>query len=91
MSKAKDPANMSANANKNLNPATAVAAGAAGAGATAEGGPQEQQIRVNGFQQVIDMLRVADPAFRESLLKRLALKDRELANSLRRDLAAENN
>lgn len=53
--------------------------------------PTAGSIRINGFQQVIEMLRIADPAFRESLLKRLAMKDRELANSLRKDLAAENN
>jgi hypothetical protein len=48
-------------------------------------------IPINGFQQVLDMLRIADPAFRESLLKRLAAKDRELANSLRRDLQGKGN
>jgi hypothetical protein len=45
-----------------------------------------QQIPMNGFQQVLDMLRIADPQFRESLLQRLAKRDRELAKSLRRDL-----
>lgn len=45
-----------------------------------------QDIRINGFQQVLDMLRIADPKFRESLLRRLASRDVELANSLRRDL-----
>lgn len=44
-------------------------------------------IPINGFHQVLEMLRIADPAFRESLLKRLALRDRELARSLRQDLA----
>jgi hypothetical protein len=43
-------------------------------------------IRIDGFQQVLDMLRVADPAFRESLLRRLAARDLSLANSLRKDL-----
>lgn len=47
----------------------------------------ETPIRVDGFRQVLEMLRVADPAFRESLLKRLAQRDRELARSLREDLA----
>lgn len=45
-----------------------------------------RQVPINGFQQVLDMLRIADPEFRESLLQRLALKDRDLANSLRHDL-----
>ena len=47
---------------------------------------EPQGVSINGFQQVLDMLKIADPAFRESLLRRLAAKDRELANSLRRDL-----
>ena len=46
----------------------------------------EQQIAVDGFQQVLEMLRIADPAFRESLLRRLAARDRDLARSLRADL-----
>lgn len=50
---------------------------------------EPQPIAINGFKQVLDMLRVADPAFRESLLKRLAQRDQNLANSLRRDLTAE--
>lgn len=47
---------------------------------------QEERIAINGFNQVLEMLRIADPAFRESLLKRLAAKDRNLARSLRNDL-----
>lgn len=54
----------------------------------AQDNPAEAQaIPINGFQQVLDMLRIADPAFRESLLKRLAQKDPKLAKTLRRDLA----
>jgi hypothetical protein len=48
---------------------------------------QEQPIKVDGFKQVLEMLRVADPAFRESLLRRLAQRDRDLARNLRQDLA----
>ncbi len=48
--------------------------------------PEPQPVQINGFQQVLEMLKIADPVFRESLLKRLASKDRELANSLKRDL-----
>lgn len=59
------------------------------AAAAAEGDQQEQGVRINGFQQILEMLRVADPAFRESLLKRIALRDRNLAFSLRRDLGEE--
>jgi len=43
-------------------------------------------VRVNGFQQVVDLLRTADPAFRESLLRRLAARDSRLARSLREQL-----
>lgn len=46
----------------------------------------EKPIPINGFQQVVDLLRVADPAFRESLLRRLAARDQSLANSLRKDV-----
>jgi len=46
----------------------------------------EPQVAVDGFRQVLEMLRIADPAFRESLLKRLAARDRQLAADLRRDL-----
>ena len=48
----------------------------------------EPQVAVDGFRQVLDMLRIADPAFREDLLKRLAARDRRLAADLRRDLAS---
>jgi len=46
----------------------------------------EEKVAINGFAQVLEMLRIADPAFRESLLKRLASKDPELARTLRNDL-----
>jgi hypothetical protein len=48
--------------------------------------PSEELIPINGFQQVLEMLRAADAPFRESLLRRIAQKDPALANSLRRDL-----
>ena len=56
------------------------------AGQPQESPTAEAPIAVDGFQQVLEMLRIADPAFRESLLKRLAARDRELARSLRADL-----
>ena len=43
-------------------------------------------IQIDGFKQVLDMLKSAEPAFRESLLKRLAVRDRDLVRSLRKDL-----
>lgn len=48
--------------------------------------PRQQPIRVDGFQQVLAMLRVADDDFRESLLARIAQRDRDLARSLRAEL-----
>ena len=39
-------------------------------------------MRVNGFQQVLEMLQVADPEFRDSLLKRIAAEDPKLAKRL---------
>lgn len=48
--------------------------------------PAEEGIRVDGFEQVLSMLRIADPEFRESLLRRLAGRDRNLAEQLRRKL-----
>lgn len=55
-----------------------------------ESGNQQNQaqdmIPVNGFQQVLEMLQVADSQFRESLLRRIAARDPKLANSLRNDL-----
>lgn len=56
----------------------------AAAGAPAPSG--EAPIAVDGFQQVLEMLRAADPAFRESLLRRLASRDPRLARDLRADL-----
>ena len=44
----------------------------------------EEGLKVNGLEQVVEMLRFADPAFRESLLKRITLRDPKLAASLRR-------
>lgn len=41
-------------------------------------------VKINGLQQVIDMLRYADPAFRESLLRRLTQRDPNLASQLRK-------
>ena len=48
--------------------------------------PEEKRIPINGFRQVLEMLRIADPAFRESLLSRLALRDKALARALRQEL-----
>jgi hypothetical protein len=49
--------------------------------------PEEQPIRVDGFAQVLAMLQIADPEFRESLLRRLGSRDPQLARTLRADLA----
>jgi hypothetical protein len=52
--------------------------------------PKEEdgRVAINGFEQVYQMLRIADPEFRDSLLRRLAARDPELARSLRNRLAA---
>lgn len=44
----------------------------------------DQNIQINGLEQVIDMLRFADPAFRASLLRRLQARDPALAQKLLR-------
>lgn len=59
--------------------------GQAGAEGETKGG-----VRIDGFKQVLDMLIVADPAFRESLLRRLAQRDPALVQNLRRHLAQSN-
>ena len=48
--------------------------------------PGEEQIAVNGYQQVVEMLQAADPVFRESLLTRIGRRDPALARSLRQHL-----
>jgi hypothetical protein len=50
----------------------------------AETGPQDAGVKIDGLQQVVEMLKYADPAFRESLLKRLAQRDPQLAHNLRK-------
>lgn len=50
--------------------------------------PQQAGMRVDGFQQVLEMLRAADPAFRKSLLLRIASKDPVLGARLTQRLAS---
>lgn len=47
---------------------------------------KEELIPVDGRKQVLDMLRVADSAFREKLLRQIAARDAQLAYELRREL-----
>jgi hypothetical protein len=47
---------------------------------------EEQALQINGLEQIIEMLRHADPAFRSSLLKRLQARDPGLARKLARIL-----
>jgi len=49
-------------------------------------GEEDQGIHINGFAQIVAMLEVADPQFRESLLRRIAQRDPRLARNLRNDL-----
>ena len=46
----------------------------------------DNSIRINGFAQVVDLLKTADPQFRASLLQRIAARDYHLAFNLQRDL-----
>jgi hypothetical protein len=48
------------------------------------GAPLEDGVKINGLQQVIELLKYADPAFRESLLRRLTARDPRLAQSLKK-------
>lgn len=47
---------------------------------------QEVMIPVDGRAQVLDILRTADPAFRESLLRGIEKRDAQLARELREAL-----
>ena len=47
---------------------------------------QEKMIPVNGREQLLEMLRVADDAFREHILKLVERRDPRLARDLRREL-----
>ncbi len=49
--------------------------------------PKEAPIKVDGFGQVIALLEVADPSFRESLINRIAAKDPQLARQIRATLS----
>ncbi len=46
-------------------------------------GSKEELIPIDGRQQVIDLLRAADPQFREQLLRQIAGRDPLLARELR--------
>ena len=48
---------------------------------------KNEEIRIDGMAQVFDLLKAADPDFRESLLRRLYARDPALADRLRVDLA----
>lgn len=50
---------------------------------------QEKLIHVNGFQQIVDMLRVAEPAFRRALLENIERQDPALAANLRQAVVTE--
>jgi hypothetical protein len=48
---------------------------------------EKKGVRINGFQQVIDLLRAADPEFRVSLLRRIIVQDPHLGKSIQADLS----
>ena len=47
---------------------------------------EQPMIRINGREQILDMLRSADAEFRELILSRLAKRDSKLARELREEL-----
>ncbi len=49
-----------------------------------QNGPVEAGVKIDGLQQVVEMLKYADPQFRESLLKRIGQRDPNLAHNLRK-------
>ena len=49
--------------------------------------PKEKLYRVHGFEQIIEMLHIADPEFRNSLLRRIENQNPELALSLKKALS----
>ena len=50
---------------------------------------QGEAIRIDGRSQVLDLLRAADPEFRESLLRRLSKRDPKLGAYLRQELSED--
>ena len=49
----------------------------------------DEKIHINGYRQIVEMLNVADDAFRDSLLRRLNRVDSRLTASLKRDFLIE--
>lgn len=62
------------------------AADQSGNQANEQGAKKDKMIQVNGFMQVLEMLKVADPEFRDSLLRRIGQKNQLLAANLKREL-----
>ncbi len=69
----------------NQRPNGTVAAGSFEDDPTAEES-KEKMVRINGYQQVLEMLQAADPEFRRSLLQRITAKNPKLGAELRRSL-----
>lgn len=49
---------------------------------------RDEWIRINGYEQVLELLRAADRDFRESLLSRIGQRNRNLALKLRQELTS---
>jgi hypothetical protein len=47
----------------------------------------EEGVKINGLEQVVQMLRYADPVFRQSMLKRIHARDPKLAQQIIRVLS----
>jgi len=68
------------------NPRSPAAPSAPSTKNTAKGPSDPEGVRIDGKGQILAMLEAADPAFRESLLRRLAMRDFDLAKDLRASL-----
>lgn len=44
--------------------------------------PSGEYVQVNGFEQILEMLRIADPSFRDQILRNVAKRDPGLARKL---------
>ena len=86
------------NGQVNAKPGAREASGGATRAAAAQGAPQgiaadasakaQEMVRIDGYQQVLEMLRIADDEFRRSLLARLSRQAPDLAAALKKELAS---
>ncbi len=56
---------------------------------TANFSQEEEGLRIDGLQQIIDLLKHADAPFRDSLLQRISKKDPQITLAIKRRLLSE--